>query len=345
MLEELNQQEGIINQLAGMGIKFEDEIQGLWLLGTLPDTWETFRTLVNCTRWCYHMELAKDSILNEEMEESTRVLNSDVSVIEKAGENLTQTAMELVLHNVKHVGYETQYISQVFVEDGYKVLSPKALSSIDNDDMTEFGIRDWSMSEKRDVKLFKKIVLSGVHDINKKCSRCLAGKQIECFKSRPSFRRRTLLDWYFLMFVVPKELKTLGGCSYLVTLSMIIQGRLWVYTLKIRVQIVWMLFKHSCFSCEADREKLKCIRKSGCNRIGWRELDVCFHIAVAASFWGFGSAKMFHTIFTSLWMLYDPVQKKLVRSRDVEFDEDQTLKDVEKTEKETIPQHNDDPID
>ncbi|GJR49520.1 G-type lectin S-receptor-like serine/threonine-protein kinase [Tanacetum coccineum] len=34
----------IINQLAGMGIKLEDEIQGLWLLGTLPDTWETFRT-------------------------------------------------------------------------------------------------------------------------------------------------------------------------------------------------------------------------------------------------------------------------------------------------------------
>ncbi|GKF89517.1 retrovirus-related pol polyprotein from transposon TNT 1-94 [Tanacetum coccineum] len=45
------------------------------------------------------------------------------------------------------------------------------------------------------------------------------------------------------------------------------------------------------------------------------------------------------------YMLYDPVQKKLVRSRDVEFDKDQTLKDVEKTEKETIPQHNDDPID
>ncbi|GKC62967.1 hypothetical protein Tco_1095565 [Tanacetum coccineum] len=36
--------QGIINQLAGMDIKFEDEIQGLWLLGTLPDTWETFRT-------------------------------------------------------------------------------------------------------------------------------------------------------------------------------------------------------------------------------------------------------------------------------------------------------------
>ncbi|GJX04450.1 hypothetical protein Tco_0190366 [Tanacetum coccineum] len=45
-------------------------------------------------------------------------------------------------------------------------------------------------------------------------------------------------------------------------------------------------------------------------------------------------------------MLYtEGSQKKLVRSRDVEFDEDQTLKDVKKTEKETIPQHNDDPID
>ncbi|GKB60954.1 putative RNA-directed DNA polymerase, partial [Tanacetum coccineum] len=45
------------------------------------------------------------------------------------------------------------------------------------------------------------------------------------------------------------------------------------------------------------------------------------------------------------YMLYDPVQKKLVRSRDVVFEEDLTLKDVEKAERETIPQHNDDLID
>nr|GEX83882.1 retrovirus-related Pol polyprotein from transposon TNT 1-94 [Tanacetum cinerariifolium] len=36
---------------------------------------------------------------------------------------------------------------------------------------------------------------------------------------------------------------------------------------------------------------------------------------------------------------------RLVRSRDVEFEEDQTLKDVEKAKKEIISQHNDDPID
>nr|GEW90380.1 retrovirus-related Pol polyprotein from transposon TNT 1-94 [Tanacetum cinerariifolium] len=45
------------------------------------------------------------------------------------------------------------------------------------------------------------------------------------------------------------------------------------------------------------------------------------------------------------YKLYEPIQKRLVRSRDVEFEEDQTLKDVEKAEKEIIPQHNDDPID
>ncbi|GKB83650.1 putative RNA-directed DNA polymerase [Tanacetum coccineum] len=45
------------------------------------------------------------------------------------------------------------------------------------------------------------------------------------------------------------------------------------------------------------------------------------------------------------YRLYDPVQKRLVRSRDVVFEEDLTLKDVEKAERETIPQHNDDLID
>ncbi|RVW95706.1 Retrovirus-related Pol polyprotein from transposon TNT 1-94 [Vitis vinifera] len=44
MIDHLNTFQGIINQLARMNIKFEKEVQGLWLLGTLPDSWETFRT-------------------------------------------------------------------------------------------------------------------------------------------------------------------------------------------------------------------------------------------------------------------------------------------------------------
>ncbi|GKF90332.1 hypothetical protein Tco_0264295 [Tanacetum coccineum] len=46
-----------------MGIKFEDEIQGLWLLDTLPDTWETFRTSLSNS--------APDGVIT--MEESHKV--------------------------------------------------------------------------------------------------------------------------------------------------------------------------------------------------------------------------------------------------------------------------------
>ena len=50
MTDHLNTFQGIINQLAGMNIKFEEEVQGLWLLGTLPNSWETFRTSLFYTK-------------------------------------------------------------------------------------------------------------------------------------------------------------------------------------------------------------------------------------------------------------------------------------------------------
>ncbi|GJU84542.1 putative RNA-directed DNA polymerase [Tanacetum coccineum] len=87
--DHLNVFQGIINQLAGMGIKFEDEIQGLWLLGTLPDTWETFRTSLSNSApdGVITMELAKGSILNEEMRRKSQgsSSHSDVLVTERQG--------------------------------------------------------------------------------------------------------------------------------------------------------------------------------------------------------------------------------------------------------------------
>ena len=38
LIDDLNTFQGMINQLVGMGIKFDDEVQGLWLLGTLPNS-------------------------------------------------------------------------------------------------------------------------------------------------------------------------------------------------------------------------------------------------------------------------------------------------------------------
>ncbi|RDX72910.1 hypothetical protein CR513_47549, partial [Mucuna pruriens] len=41
--DHLNEFQGIIDQMLGMGIKFEDEILGLLLLNSLPESWETFK--------------------------------------------------------------------------------------------------------------------------------------------------------------------------------------------------------------------------------------------------------------------------------------------------------------
>ena len=43
MTDHLNNFHGIMNQLSSMGIKFDEEIQGFLLLGSLPDSWEIIR--------------------------------------------------------------------------------------------------------------------------------------------------------------------------------------------------------------------------------------------------------------------------------------------------------------
>ncbi|GJY25675.1 putative RNA-directed DNA polymerase [Tanacetum coccineum] len=61
--------QGIINELFEIGIKFNEEVQGLWFLGSLPDSWETFRTslLNSALDGVISMELVRNSVLNEEM--------------------------------------------------------------------------------------------------------------------------------------------------------------------------------------------------------------------------------------------------------------------------------------
>ncbi|PNX87194.1 multidrug and toxin extrusion protein 2-like, partial [Trifolium pratense] len=50
-------------------IKFDDEIQGLFLLGSLPDSWETFRMSLSnfVVDGVLSMDLVKSSVLNDEM--------------------------------------------------------------------------------------------------------------------------------------------------------------------------------------------------------------------------------------------------------------------------------------
>ncbi|RDX90166.1 hypothetical protein CR513_28002, partial [Mucuna pruriens] len=56
-------------QMSGMGIKFEDEILGLLLLNSLPESWENFKvSITNSTPdGVVSLQMVKGSVLNEEM--------------------------------------------------------------------------------------------------------------------------------------------------------------------------------------------------------------------------------------------------------------------------------------
>ena len=86
MIDHLNTFQGIINQLVGMNIKFEEEVQGLWLLGTLSDSWETFKTSLSSSTPdnTMNMDLVKICVLNEEMRRKSQGSSqSDVLVTKK----------------------------------------------------------------------------------------------------------------------------------------------------------------------------------------------------------------------------------------------------------------------
>ena len=83
-----------------MGVKFDDEIQELWLLNTLPDSWETLRvSLINSApSGVVTMESTKSGVLNEEMRRisqasSSSASHSDVLVTEDRGETSPEVKM------------------------------------------------------------------------------------------------------------------------------------------------------------------------------------------------------------------------------------------------------------
>ncbi|KAK9007313.1 hypothetical protein V6N11_051141 [Hibiscus sabdariffa] len=66
--DHVSEFQSVMNQLLGMGVKFDDEILGLWFLATLPDSWEKSQvSLINSApRDIITLDLAKSGVLNEE---------------------------------------------------------------------------------------------------------------------------------------------------------------------------------------------------------------------------------------------------------------------------------------
>ncbi|KAL4321445.1 hypothetical protein AHAS_Ahas14G0111200 [Arachis hypogaea] len=92
MTDHLNNFQGIMNQLSSIGIKFDEEVQGLLLLVSLPDSWEILRMSLSNSApdGVISMDLAKSSILNKDVRrksQGTSTTHSDVLVSESRGRN------------------------------------------------------------------------------------------------------------------------------------------------------------------------------------------------------------------------------------------------------------------
>ena len=93
MTNHLNNFQGIMNQLSSMGIKFDEEIQGLLLIGSLPDSWKIFRTSLSnsASDGVISMDSAKSSVLNEQIRRKTQGSSSlDVQITGPRERNKTR---------------------------------------------------------------------------------------------------------------------------------------------------------------------------------------------------------------------------------------------------------------
>ena len=87
--EHLSKFEGRCDQLSVASIKFDDDVLGLFLLITLPDSWETFRVsmISAAPNGIVPLQMAKTSALNEEMRRKAQgtSTHSEVLITEKRG--------------------------------------------------------------------------------------------------------------------------------------------------------------------------------------------------------------------------------------------------------------------
>ena len=91
VIEHLNVFQCHINQLSTMKINFEDEVQALLLLSSMPDSWNTLVVSVSNSApdGKLTLEMVKNSMLNEEARKREKgdASSSDAYVAESHGKN------------------------------------------------------------------------------------------------------------------------------------------------------------------------------------------------------------------------------------------------------------------
>lgn len=83
--EHLNKFQAVVNQLAGVGFKIDDETQALILMSSLPESWETLVVALNNSNsnGVVSMDTVVSSLLNEEMRRTNLTEEKDTEKEEK----------------------------------------------------------------------------------------------------------------------------------------------------------------------------------------------------------------------------------------------------------------------
>ena len=93
--EHLSEFQGCCVQLSSASINFDDDVLGLFLLITLPDTWETFRVsmISDATNGIVPLQMTKTSALNEEMRRKAQGTSSQSEVLATENRGRSQKKM------------------------------------------------------------------------------------------------------------------------------------------------------------------------------------------------------------------------------------------------------------
>ncbi|KAI9201238.1 hypothetical protein LWI28_020595 [Acer negundo] len=292
-----------------MNIKFKDEVHGLWLLGTLLDSWETFRTSVSNSgpNGVVTVDSAKSGVMNEEMRRKSQ------------GSSQSE-------------GHIKKYCRQLKRDNKNEKEKEKKTNDSNDGDRVFAVTNDFLVANDDDVVNLACHETSWVID---------SGASIHSTSRRDFFTSYTSGDFGDVKMGNNGIAKAIGmGDVCLGTNNGKLDDEGFCNTFS---DGHWKLTKGSmivargkkCSSLYFMQANVSdCIINTMETENERSKLDVKTRQCV---FIGYGQDEF-------SYRFYDPLQKKLVRSRDVMFMEDQTIHDIEKTDK-TVSQYHDDLID
>ncbi|RDY05381.1 hypothetical protein CR513_10796, partial [Mucuna pruriens] len=353
--DHLNKFQGIIDQMSGMDIKFEDDILGLLLLNYLLESLETFKISItnSSPNGIVSLQMVNGSVINEEMRRKAQGSSSQSKENkgkkgkskEKDDDRVTTTiGDDLVILR------DFESVNLVFDESDFGVLK------MDNDGVTKVKsfsgalyfvtfIDDCPRKLWVYVLKTKDQVLVKFKQFQALVER-QSDKKVKCIHSDNGGEYCGLFDVYCKQHGIryektPPKTPQLNDLVERMNMTLI-ERHLWGEALYIAVHVINLSPVVALNTKVPDKIRFgkdvnyNHLRVFGCKAFVHVPKDERSKLNMKTRqciFIGYG-----HDEYG--YRMYDPVEKKLVRRRDVQFMEDQTIEDIDKVKKSTLEKDN-----